>query len=212
MTGQQKHIANAHQSYTMASRTSQRTDQSLPKSMPAPTQEKYEVFTNTFDNKNDVSKIQNIFSCPLKKLKHPTHRPTRQRHGNSTTPMVYKDSQQNTSCQQRVPQLAVPWKIEAECSACPASSPAGDDAKARAFNRIVPLEIRYVTITAFAGEEHRQRRECKIQISNLYLQPVKNPSHLPPEDGDTARKNDSKGNLTKKNNATAFCRSGASSN
>ena len=55
MTGQQKHIANAQQSYTLASRTSQRTDQSLPKSMPAPTQEK----------------IQNIFSCPSKKIKTP---------------------------------------------------------------------------------------------------------------------------------------------
>ena len=36
MTGQQRHTANAQQSYTLASRTSQRTDQSLPKSMPAP--------------------------------------------------------------------------------------------------------------------------------------------------------------------------------
>jgi len=53
------------------SRTSQHTDQSLPKSMPAPTQDKYEVFTNTFENKNDVSKIQNIFSCPSKKIKTP---------------------------------------------------------------------------------------------------------------------------------------------
>ena len=55
MTGQQTHTANAQQSYTLASRTSQRTDQSLPKSMPAPTQEK----------------IQNIFSSPLKKIKTP---------------------------------------------------------------------------------------------------------------------------------------------
>ena len=55
MTGQQRHIANAQQSYTLASRTSQRTDQSLPKSMPAPTQDK----------------IQNIFSSPLKKIKTP---------------------------------------------------------------------------------------------------------------------------------------------
>ena len=55
MTGQQIHIANAQQSYTLASRTSQRTDQSLPKSMPAPTQDK----------------IQNIFSCPSKKIKTP---------------------------------------------------------------------------------------------------------------------------------------------
>ncbi|MBS1777190.1 MAG: hypothetical protein JSS64_13015 [Bacteroidetes bacterium] len=78
MTGQQTHTANAQQSYTLASHTtcpetsgSQRTDQSYPKSMPAPTQEKYEVFTNTFETKNDVSKIQNIFSCPSKKIKTP---------------------------------------------------------------------------------------------------------------------------------------------
>jgi hypothetical protein len=55
MTGQRRHTANAQQSYTLASRTSQRTDQSLPKSMPAPTQDK----------------IQNIFSCPSKKIKTP---------------------------------------------------------------------------------------------------------------------------------------------
>ena len=51
--------ANPSQSYTLASRTSQRTDQSLPKSMPAPTQEK----------------IQNIFSCPSKKIKTPDTQP-----------------------------------------------------------------------------------------------------------------------------------------
>ncbi len=102
MTVQQTHTANAQHSYTLASHTSQRTDQSLPKSMPAPTQEKYEVFTNIFENNNDVSKIQNIFSCPSKKIKHPTRRPTRQRHGNSTTTtMVYKDGGQNASTQQR---------------------------------------------------------------------------------------------------------------
>jgi hypothetical protein len=55
MTGQQTHTTNAQQSYTLASRTSQRTDQSLPKSMPAPTQDK----------------ILNIFSCPSKKIKTP---------------------------------------------------------------------------------------------------------------------------------------------
>lgn len=103
MTGQQTHTANAQQSYTLASRTSQRTDQSLPKSMPAPTQEK----------------IQNIFSCPSKKLKHPTRRPTRQRHGNSTATMVYKDGRQNASTQQRfcksggaVLRMTVKWVIK----------------------------------------------------------------------------------------------------
>jgi hypothetical protein len=55
MTGRQIYTANAQQSYTLTSRTSQCTDQSLPKSMPAPTQEK----------------IQNIFSCPSKKIKTP---------------------------------------------------------------------------------------------------------------------------------------------
>lgn len=55
MTGQQRHTAKAQQSYTLASRTSQRTDQSLPKSMPAPTQDK----------------IQNNFSSPSKKIKTP---------------------------------------------------------------------------------------------------------------------------------------------
>jgi len=55
MTGQQTHSANAQQSYTLASRTSQRTNQSLPKSMPAPTQDK----------------IQNIFSSPFNKIKTP---------------------------------------------------------------------------------------------------------------------------------------------
>lgn len=55
MTGQRRYTANAQQSYTLASHTSHRTDQSLPKSMPAPTQDK----------------IQNIFSCPSKKIKTP---------------------------------------------------------------------------------------------------------------------------------------------
>jgi len=35
MTGHSRHSTNASQSYTFASRTSQRTDQSLQKSMPA---------------------------------------------------------------------------------------------------------------------------------------------------------------------------------
>ena len=47
--------ANPSQPCTFASRTSQRTDQSLQKSMSAPTQEK----------------IQNIFSHPSKKIKTP---------------------------------------------------------------------------------------------------------------------------------------------
>ena len=47
--------ANPSQPCTFASRTSQRTDQSLQKSMAAPTQEK----------------IQNIFSHPSKKIKTP---------------------------------------------------------------------------------------------------------------------------------------------
>ncbi len=35
MTGQKRYTANAQQSYTLASRTSQRTEQSLPKSKSA---------------------------------------------------------------------------------------------------------------------------------------------------------------------------------
>jgi len=86
MTGQQRHTANAQQSYTLASRTSQHTDQSLPKSMPAPTQDK----------------IQNIFSCPSKKIKTPDTQT------NPTKTMVYRHGRQNTSCQQRVSNIALP--------------------------------------------------------------------------------------------------------
>ena len=35
MTGQKRYTANAQQSYTLVSRTSQRTEQSLPKCMSA---------------------------------------------------------------------------------------------------------------------------------------------------------------------------------
>ncbi|MBK9480872.1 MAG: hypothetical protein IPO02_02565 [Bacteroidetes bacterium] len=55
MTTKNNILANASQSYTFASHTSQRTDQSLQKSMPAPTQRKF----------------QNIFSSPSKKIKTP---------------------------------------------------------------------------------------------------------------------------------------------
>jgi hypothetical protein len=55
MTNTMNISANPSQPCTFASRTSQRTDQSLQKSMSAPTQEK----------------IQNIFSCPSKKIKTP---------------------------------------------------------------------------------------------------------------------------------------------
>lgn len=40
MTGQERHIANAQQSYTLASRTSQCTDQNFVKEFAKPTQEK----------------------------------------------------------------------------------------------------------------------------------------------------------------------------
>jgi hypothetical protein len=62
------------QSHTFASRTSRHTSQSLQKSVPVPTQEEF----------------QNIFSFLSKKIKQPTRRPTRQRHGNSITTMVYR--------------------------------------------------------------------------------------------------------------------------
>jgi len=55
MTKTKNISANPSQPCTFASRTSQRTDQSLQKSMSAPTQEK----------------IQNIFSHPSKKIKTP---------------------------------------------------------------------------------------------------------------------------------------------
>jgi hypothetical protein len=55
MTGQQTYKFNAQQSYTLASYTSKCTNPNLPKSMPAPTQDK----------------IQNIFSSPSKKIKTP---------------------------------------------------------------------------------------------------------------------------------------------
>ena len=55
MTKTKNISANPSQPCTFASRTSQRTDQSLQKSMSAPTQEK----------------IQNIFSSPSKKIKTP---------------------------------------------------------------------------------------------------------------------------------------------
>ena len=43
MTGQQTHTANSQQSYTLASRTSQRTDQSLPKSFHLSCPDKIEL-------------------------------------------------------------------------------------------------------------------------------------------------------------------------
>ena len=101
MTGQLTHTANAQQSYTLASRTSQRTDQSLPKSMPAPTQDK----------------IQNIFSCPSKKIKTPDTQAIL-----TKTVKLNKDNGLQTRWTRTpagnsvLPQLAVTCKIEAECS------------------------------------------------------------------------------------------------
>jgi hypothetical protein len=101
MTGQFGHIANAQQSYTLASRTSQRTDQSLPKSMPAPTQEK----------------IQSIFSCPSKKIKTPdTQADTTKTVKLNNDNGLQRRTRRTTGYNSVLPQLAVTCKIEAECS------------------------------------------------------------------------------------------------
>lgn len=63
------------QSHTYYIRTMSPADQKCGKSVPVPTLEEF----------------QNIFSSASKKLKHPTHKPTRQRHGNSMMTMVWKD-------------------------------------------------------------------------------------------------------------------------
>ena len=92
--------ANPSQPCTFASRTSQRTDQCLQKSMSAPTQEK----------------TQNIFSHPSKKIKTPDTQtnPTK-------TVKLNKDNGLQTRWTRTpagnsvLPQLAVTCKIEAEC-------------------------------------------------------------------------------------------------
>lgn len=101
MTGQLTHTANAQQSYTLASRTSQHTDQSLPKSMPAPTQDK----------------IQNIFSCPSKKIKTPDTQtnPTKTVKLN-TDNGLQRLWTRTTGYNSVLPQLAVTCKIKAVCS------------------------------------------------------------------------------------------------
>jgi len=68
---QLRHIANTQQLYTLASRTSQRTDQSLPKSMPAPTQEKITHGIFILYGVRECATFQNIFSYPSKKIKTP---------------------------------------------------------------------------------------------------------------------------------------------
>lgn len=59
--------------HTLPSRTNRHTSQNLAKSVLFPTQEEIHFFSPSL----------------LKKLKHPTHRPTRQRHIKSTKTMVY---------------------------------------------------------------------------------------------------------------------------
>src|SRR5690606_13668655 len=68
---------------------------------------------------NRKRKFKIFFPALQKKLKHPTRRPTRQRHGNSTTTMVYKAGGQNASTQQRfcksggaVLRMTVKWLIK----------------------------------------------------------------------------------------------------
>lgn len=66
MTGQQTHTANAQQSYTLASRTSQRTDQSLPKSVSVPTHGRQESAANFKAKKTDDKERQ----CTTRGVKH----------------------------------------------------------------------------------------------------------------------------------------------
>ena len=93
--------ANPSQPCTFASRTSQRTDQSLQKSMSAPTQEK----------------IQNIFSHPSKKIKTPDTQtnPTKTVKLNNDNGLQTRWTR-TPAGNSVLPQLAVTCKIEAECS------------------------------------------------------------------------------------------------
>ena len=85
---------------TFASRTSPSTDQSLPKSMPAPT----------------LVKIQNIFSSPSKKIKTPATQtnPTKLRKLNNDNGLQTQWTR-TPAANSVLPQLAVTCKIEAEC-------------------------------------------------------------------------------------------------
>ncbi len=60
--------------HTLPSRTSRHTSQNLAKSVLFPTQEEIQFFSPSL----------------LKKLKHPTRKPTRQRQRNSTTKRIYR--------------------------------------------------------------------------------------------------------------------------
>lgn len=59
--------------HTLPSRTSRHSSQNLAKSVLFPTQEEIQFFSPSL----------------LKKLKHPTRKPARQRHVNATTTIVY---------------------------------------------------------------------------------------------------------------------------
>ena len=93
--------ANPSQPCTFASRTNPRTDQSLQKSMSAPTQEK----------------IQNIFSHPSKKIKTPDTQtnPTKKVKLNNDNGLQTRWTR-TPAGNSVLPQLAVTCKIEAECS------------------------------------------------------------------------------------------------
>ena len=93
--------ANPSQPCTFASRTSQRTDQSLQKSMSAPTQEK----------------IQNIFPHPSKKIKTPDTQTNSTKTEKRSIDNGLQTRWTRTPAGNSVlPQLAVTCKIEAECS------------------------------------------------------------------------------------------------
>jgi hypothetical protein len=90
-----------HQSHTFASRTSRHTSQSLQKSLTVPT----------------LDKIQNIFSCPSKKIKKPdTQTNTTKTHKLNNDNGLQTLWTRTPAGNSVLPQLAVTCKIEAECS------------------------------------------------------------------------------------------------
>ena len=89
------------QSHTFASRTSRHTSQSLQKSAPVPTQKEF----------------QNIFSFPSKKIKTPdTQADTKKRPKLNKYYGLQTRWTRTPAGNSVLPQLAVTFKIEAECS------------------------------------------------------------------------------------------------
>ena len=92
--------ANPSQPCTFASRTSQRTDQSLQKSMSAPTQEK----------------IQNIFSHPSKKIRTPDMQtnPTKTAKLNNDNGLQTRWTR-TPAGNSRLPQWGLKWLNQVQC-------------------------------------------------------------------------------------------------